>query len=176
MAESQDHAGVFCARKPRKLIFYWNILSWCILWMSFVIKQGSVKLSFHGQHTTKRHDSSSQKKQVGVKKLIFSCYISKKKKKRWKKMVVIMSRHERLEWEVSSRGHEFCLEGLSALWAELLPGLKHQMKEGKKAFSGLAKKSLLSLDLPAEWCDTLARCWAPGATTATTHVPNTCLR
>lgn len=90
--------------------------------------------------------------------------------------MVVMSRHERLEWEVSSHGYGVCLEGLSALWAELLPGLKHQMEEGEKAFSGLDKKSLLRLDLPAEWCGTLAQCRSLQTTTATTHMSNTCLR
>lgn len=50
-------------------------------------------------------------------------------------------RHESLEWEVSSHGYGVCLEGLFALWAELLPGLKQQMEEGRKAFSDLAKKA-----------------------------------
>lgn len=52
-----------------------------------------------------------------------------------------MSRHERLEQEVSGHGYGVCLEGLSALWAELLPGLKQQMEEGEKASSSLAKKA-----------------------------------
>lgn len=82
-------------------------------------------------------------------------------------------KHERLEWEVSSHGFGVCLEGLSALWAELLPGLKQQMEKGEKAYSGLAKIKLLSLDLATEWCGTLAQCRASGAAT---HMPNTCLR
>lgn len=74
-------------------------------------------------------------------------------------MTGVMSRYERLKWEVSSHGFGVSLEGLSALWAELLPGLKQQMEEGDKTFSGLAKISLLSLDLATEWCGTLA--WEP---------------
>lgn len=73
-------------------------------------------------------------------------------------MTGVMSRHEKLKWEVSSHSFGVSLEGLcpvgwATAWAE------QQMEEGEKTFSGLAKISLPSLDLATEWCGTLA--WAP---------------